>query len=203
MSSEQANFTPSAGEHNVEESKVQKVVPTPTPGQKTTIKSGDAYNVFAVMRRNAETGKTDFCRVDGVGSVQDGERFINLDDIPSQERKPRQPKKEREPREKSAKRDRSAKREKKEKKTPEDGVYEKIEKKLRKFVNGSFEEKKKTKEWLSPEDYAQMKAERAARRAEKRIVNAQKFNERQERKKSRMADKADDAKASGQVQEAH
>ena len=200
MSSEQANFTPSAGEHNVEESKVQKVVPTPTPGQKTTIKSGDAYNVFAVMRRNAETGKTDFCRVDGVGKVEDGERFINLDDIPSQERKPKQPKKEREPRDKSAKRDKSARREKKEKKSADEDIYGKIEKKLKNFVNGSFEKKERV--ILSPQE----KEERRARREEKREVNAQKRVEREERKKERMiakAAKADDAKTSGQVQEAH
>ena len=158
MSSEQVNFTPdsaiaggltdeqkknpSTSEQNVEESKGEKVVST--PGQKTVIKSGDAYTVFAVLRRNVATGKTDFLRVDGAGSIQDGERVINLDDIPSQERGERKPKKEREPREKSGRR------EKKEKNSAESGVYEKIEKKLHKYVNSNFQDKKQARDSEMP-----------------------------------------------------
>ena len=161
MSSEQVNFTPdsqitggltdeqkilvdnlvteikknpSTSEQNIEESKGEKVVST--PGQKTVIKSGDAYTVFAVLRRNVATGKTDFLRVDGAGSIQDGERIVNLDEIPSQEKGDRKPKKEREPR------DKSGRREKKVKNSAESGVYEKIEKKLHKFVNSNFQDKK-------------------------------------------------------------
>ena len=125
---------PSTSEQNIEESKGEKVVST--PGQKTVIKSGDAYTVFAVLRRNVATGKTDFLRVDGAGSIQDGERIVNLDEIPSQEKGDRKPKKEREPR------DKSGRREKKVKNSAESGVYEKIEKKLHKFVNSNFQDKK-------------------------------------------------------------
>ena len=201
MSSEQANFTP----QNVEEAKGEKVVST--PGQKTVIKSGDAYTVFAVLRRSAATGKTDFLRVDGAGSIQDGERVINLDDIPSQERAERKPKKEREPREKS-------------------GVYEKIEKKLHKYVNSNFQEKKQARENESPQEKAERKLEAKERREQKRAVREEKLQnespqekeareakklERQERREQKRAErqerqkslKGDNPKSSGQVQEAH
>ena len=192
MSSKQNNFTPASA--NVEESKG-------TPGQKTVIKSGDAYTVFAVLRKDVATGQTDFLRVDGAGSIQDGERVINLDDIPSQKRAERKPKKERE---------------------PQSGVFEKIEKKLHKYVNSNFQEKKQE----SPEEKAARKLEAKERREQKRAVREEKLAnetpqekeareakklertqrreqkraERQERQKSL---KGDNPKSSGQVQEAH
>ena len=196
MSSKQNNFTPASA--NVEESKG-------TPGQKTVIKSGDAYTVFAVLRKDVATGQTDFLRVDGAGSIQDGERVINLDDIPSQKRAERKPKKERE---------------------PQSGVFEKIEKKLHKYVNSNFQEKKQARENESPQEKEARKLEAKERREQKRAVREEKLAnetpqekeareakklertqrreqkraERQERQKSL---KGDNPKSSGQVQEAH
>ena len=131
---------------NVEESKDAKVVAT--PGLKTVIKAGEDYQVFAVMRRNIANGRTDFVKLDHAGVTKDGERVINLDDIPQAERvqRERKPRKEREPKEP---REKSAKREKKQKRETE-----------------------------MPQDKEERKRERSARREQKREVNAVKREER-------------------------
>jgi len=131
---------------NVEESKDAKVVAT--PGLKTVIKAGEDYQVFAVMRRNIANGRTDFVKLDHAGVTKDGERVINLDDIPQaarveRERKPRKEREPKEPREKSAKR-----------------------------------EKKQKRETEMPQDKEERKRERSARREQKREVNAVKREER-------------------------
>ena len=137
---------------NVEESKDAKVVAT--PGLRTVIKSGEDFQVFAVMRKNIANGRTDFVKLDHAGVTKDGERVINLDDIPQAERveRERKPRKEREPKEP---REKSAKREKRDK-----------------------SEKKQKRETVMPQDKEERKRERSARREQKREVNAVKREER-------------------------
>ena len=155
-----------------QESKGEQVIST--PGVKTVIKSGEAHQVFAVLRRNIDTGLTDFIKLDHAGITQDGERVINLDDIPSKERGERKPKKERgerKPRKEREPRSKSDRREKSEKYKTIHSV-EKKERKPKKFDVSAQQEKKQTRDGTKSEEKAVRKLEREIRREIKREQKA-------------------------------